>query len=246
MRVALVCIAKNEDLYIEEWIKYNSYLGFDKIFIYENDWRLNYDNEIIHKIPFDGIAKQVEAYNNFIIHHKNEWDWVAFFDVDEFLVLKQHNNIKEFLSNYNEFDGVAINWYLFGDNNQPPPTDNYSVLERFTKRGSIMRPQVKSIIKPNRIFRYDVHAPSNQRIVDTKKRAFIGELNYQMDDEIAQLNHYFTKTWKEWELKRDRGRSDIKNSDGTLSVRTDDNFQHHNTNDVEDLLALEFWKKHNP
>jgi hypothetical protein len=82
--------------------------------------------------------------------------------------------------------------------------------------------------------------------VDTKKRAFIGQLNYQMDDEIAQLNHYFTKTWKEWELKRDRGRSDIKNPDGTLSVRTDDNFQHHNTNDVEDLLALEFWKKYNP
>ena len=37
MRTALVCIAKWEDT-IEEWCNYHLKLGFDKIFIYQNDW----------------------------------------------------------------------------------------------------------------------------------------------------------------------------------------------------------------
>ena len=39
MKIALVCIAKNEDDYIEEWVNYHLKLGFSKIFIYENNWR---------------------------------------------------------------------------------------------------------------------------------------------------------------------------------------------------------------
>ena len=37
IKVALVCIAKNEDNYIQEWITYNKLIGFDDIFIYQND-----------------------------------------------------------------------------------------------------------------------------------------------------------------------------------------------------------------
>ena len=246
MRVALVCIAKNEDLYIEEWVKYYTYLGFDKIFIYENDWRCEYENDIICKIPFDGIGKQVEAYNNFITHHKNDWDWVAFFDVDEFLVLKKHDNIKQFLFNYNEFDGVGINWYLFGDNNQSAPSDNYSVLERFTKRQLNINCQIKSIIKPTRINNYCVHSPCHHAIVDTNKHKFVGPLNHNGNDDFAQINHYFTKTYEEWKLKRERGRSDMKHGNGALVQRRDEDFNIHNLNEIEDKSALEFWKKYNP
>jgi len=38
MTTALVCIAKNEDHYIEEWIAYHLKLGFDHIFIYAYNW----------------------------------------------------------------------------------------------------------------------------------------------------------------------------------------------------------------
>ena len=34
MKIALVCLAKNEDFYIDEWIKYHTKLGFDHIYIY--------------------------------------------------------------------------------------------------------------------------------------------------------------------------------------------------------------------
>ena len=92
MKVALVCIAKNEDHYIEEWVDYNLKLGFDHIFIYENDWRCSLDNPKVTKIPFDGRSKQIEAYNNFLTHSSSEYQWVAFFDVDDTFLQIAHDN----------------------------------------------------------------------------------------------------------------------------------------------------------
>jgi hypothetical protein len=57
MRVALVCISKNEDNYIDEWIKYHLKLGFDDIFVCNNDWDFNYDNPNVHITPFNGWQK---------------------------------------------------------------------------------------------------------------------------------------------------------------------------------------------
>ena len=50
MKIALVCIAKNEDNYIHEWINYHLKLEFDSIFIYENDWESNVINDKVFKI----------------------------------------------------------------------------------------------------------------------------------------------------------------------------------------------------
>ena len=57
MKVALVCIAKNEDNYIEEWVLYHKKLGFDRIFIYENDWKCNLEYPFLTKVPFPGKIK---------------------------------------------------------------------------------------------------------------------------------------------------------------------------------------------
>jgi hypothetical protein len=238
MKVALTCIAKNEDKYIEEWIQYHLYLGFDRVFVYENDWTLNLDSPFVEKIQFNGGGRQSQAYNHFLSNYKNKYDWVAFFDVDEFLVLKMHDNIKQFLFHYREFDGVGINWYLFGDNNQPMPTDNYSVLDRFTKRSKKIDKHIKCIVKTNIDSKYNIHSPINSVIVDCKKNPIAGAFNTQGDDTIAQINHYFTKTKEEWKLKRERGRAPLINV-----MRSDDDFGIHNKNEVEDLTALNFFIK---
>lgn len=238
MDVALVCIAKDEDKYIHEWMEYNLYLGFDKIFIYKNDWSFDIESPFVETIAINGRGKQEYVYNHFLKSYKDEYDWVAFFDVDEFLVLKKHTDIKTFLEDYDEFNGVGINWYLFGDNNQPKPTDDYSVLKRFTKRKHEMDPHVKCIVKPNTISHYRVHAPSSDKIADTNGRTFIGPFNPHGKDDIAQLNHYFTKTIWEWEFKKTRGRASNKKI-----PRTDKDFHAHNHNEVEDLSALNFFTK---
>ena len=41
MKVVIVAIAKMEQDYIEEWVKYHLHLGFDQIFLYDNEDVLN-------------------------------------------------------------------------------------------------------------------------------------------------------------------------------------------------------------
>jgi len=234
MRVALVCIAKNEDPYIDEWIEYNKILGFDDIFIYQNDWRWSGESENVHKLEIDGLNKQITSYNNFITTYHEEYDWAAFFDVDEFLVLKNHSNIKSFISEYDDFQSIGINWVFFGNNDQTTVNGDYSVVGRFTKRQQGVDLHVKCIIKLSPSVRMNVHSPSNQW-VDTHKRINSGSFTQIHTDDIAQINHYFCKTQEEFQLKCDRGRADSSTIQRTMSE-----FDFHNFNQLEDLSAYNF------
>ena len=235
MKIALVCIAKNEDDYIQEWIDYNKKLGFDDIFIYQNNWRCQIEESNVVKIVFDGEIMQTNAYNHFIVNNLGKYDWVAFFDVDEFLVLKKHKNIKEFINDYNEFPGIGVNWVLFGDNNLNGIIDNYSVIKRFTKRQIDVNPHIKTIVKLSNNLTMNVHCPINTPLCNTNKELFIGPFNNSKLDDIAQINHYFCKTKEEFIKKVNRGRAD------NGEIRNLSDFDGHNHNETEDLTAYNFF-----
>ena len=234
MKVALVCIAKNEDNYIQEWIDYHKKLGYDDIFIYQNNWRYQIEEPNVIKIEYDGEVRQVSAYNDFIQKNKNEYEWASFFDVDEFLVLKKHKNIKEFIQDYQDFDGIGVNWVLFGDNNLTGVTDEYSVIKRFTKRQLGVNEHIKSTIKLTDDVNMGVHAPSNKMLCNTNKELFSGSFNKNTLDDISQINHYFCKTREEFIDKINRGRADTSQKRGL------NDFDAHNINEIEDITALKF------
>jgi hypothetical protein len=242
MKVALVCIAKNEDNYIKEWVDYHTKLGFDQICIYQNDWRCSVQLDNTTIMDFDGPNRQTEAYNNFLRYWHNDYDWVAFLDVDEFLVLKKHSNVKDFIQDYQQHDVIGINWVLFGDNGLTFD-GNYNVLSRFTKRQIGVVPLVKCIsrVKPN--ISWALHNAVNVNAIDTNYKIFAGCSNENGDDSIAQINHYFCKTWDEWSAKKNRGRADLSpNSLGY--IRCDSDFEAHNANEIEDTFALDFFNSH--
>ena len=235
MKVALVCIAKNEDNYIKEWYDYHMKIGFDDIIVYQNDWECNITEPNLIKYRVDGKNKQLFCYNNFITEHQGKYDWVAFFDVDEFLVLKKHKNVKEFIKDYEDYPGIGINWVFFGDNNHNGVIDDYSVISRFIKREKKVNNHVKSIVKLTPELRMLVHNPSNTVIVDTNKCAFKSSFSPKQYDDIAQLNHYFTKTKEEFIKKVERGRADAE------FKRNYNEFNVHNINEVDDFTAHNFY-----
>ena len=55
-KIALVTLAHKDDLYIQEWIEYNLKLGFDDIFIYQNNWKWDgyKPNDKVHIYDYDG------------------------------------------------------------------------------------------------------------------------------------------------------------------------------------------------
>ena len=121
--VAICLIVKNETVYLDEWIDYHIALGFAPIFIYDNMlyediglamWYQMRDDihPYVQIIRFPAAPVQKAAYNRCIRQDAKDSTFVGLFDVDEFLVLKKHDNVVDFMEEHcNEDCGqLGINW----------------------------------------------------------------------------------------------------------------------------------------
>ena len=248
-KIALMCIAKEEDIYIQEWVDYHLKLGFDDVHIFQNDWRLDKinDDSRVHLHEYDGKTYksdepiwvkniQAKCYNEFCQKYKDEYEWVACFDVDEFLVLKKTNDVKEFIDNYIQQNCVVINWAMFGDSGQSFDPNNTSVINRFTKRKHFSS-QFKSICKLGDNVRHQIHW-SGDSWMDTNYNSGTTPFNGSGSYDVAQLNHYFTKTYDEFLDKIERGNACGGGVNGKRDVS---DFDGNNSNEVEDLFAKNFF-----
>jgi len=263
-KIALVTMAKNEDLYLQEWIDYHLKIGFDDIFIYQNNWRFENQEQKdnVHLLEWDidtpnpftdtpwTSNRIAMCYNQFGQTHYEEFEWAAFFDVDGFLVLKQTNDVKEFISQFDDVPQkqVVINLAHFGDNGHTEfDPNNASLLERFTKRWgepySHTYYQVAPFCKLHKDFTgHGVHMLHGEDWVDVdgvvgNGPSTILNRSRTVSYDKAQINHYYTKTWPEWQIKCERTRPEADSLRSSL-----DDFTSHNYNDVEDLHALNFFK----
>ncbi len=207
--VALVCIAKLEDNYIQEWINYYLKLGVDDIFIYANDWHYTNNAEKIHIIDYPGDAQQVNAYNHFIINNYLNYEYVMFFDVDEFLTLLYHNSIQDFIADFDNNNGISVNWHLFGSN-EFHMKDSFSCLKNFIRRSYYVHSLIKAILRLNKDNYMISPHHSNVPIMDTNKNYFCSHINPNGPTNVAYLNHYHYKTREEWIINRTKkGRADV-------------------------------------
>lgn len=218
MKIALVAIAKNETEYLKEWVDYNIDLGFDDIFVYQNNWRYgrtDITNKSVHLLELDGHRMQNKCYNDFIENHYSEYDFIACFDCDEFLHIKGDKPFKEWLIEYTDIPVVYITWRLFGDNGMDfVENNNYSCLKRFTKCDNKLWPLGKCIINTkitkNNIIYYNPHIvimnsqsislppyvfPDKSSIV--KPWIIRPEDMWQYSDQPAEIWHFRNKTYQE-------------------------------------------------
>jgi hypothetical protein len=253
-KIALVCVAKEEDYYLQEWIDYHLMIGFNDIHIFQNNWRFKnpIPNERVHFHEWDVNTVetnepiweknlQAKCYTDFARNYYNEYEWAAFFDVDEFLVLKEYNDVKEFINNYSNYNCLVINWAVFGDNNITEFDGiNVSVLERFTKRWDKPHTegfyQFKSICKLHKDMIHNTHWAECEW-VDTNFNVGNSAFNKSFSFEKAQLNHYYTKTYPEWVNKASKTRCDTGKVSLPVNIFNENNF-----NDVDDFYALNFFK----
>ena len=140
-KIAVCAIGKNENLYIREWVEYYKNLGINKIFLYDNNdingerfeevindyitigfveisnWRGKVKTTKNHEEQLNGKTLQGQAYKDCYYNNYRNYDWIAFFDIDEFLSIDyKYNNISEFLNDFNDYDGIKVQWRMYGDN----------------------------------------------------------------------------------------------------------------------------------
>lgn len=250
MKYLSICtIARNESLYIEEWVRYHLGMGVEHFYIYNNDPTERPMNEKLSPwvgkevtlIPFPGDTMQPAMMMHALNTYRFTTRWLASMDVDEFLVPLQTDNLQTFLKPYERYSAVCPHWRLFGSNGErtyrPLP-----VLERFRKRAAEVDRHIKSIVDPSRTFRWvTVHKYTHSTpAVDEYERP-IPETESRPEPataDIIQLNHYVTKSYEECLERRNRLRADIN-----AKHQMPEFFTGHDRNDVEDLTALNYWLK---
>ena len=255
----IVCIAKKEGDYIEEFIKYHLALGFKYIILYDNEDVPTYkqllnkynSNLLVIHLPFNNYNKPVQYIaldhfvKNFLFKVNTKITHVAHIDIDEFIVLKKHNNICDFINEYitGDCQGIGMNWKFFGSSGKTEKT-NEPVTTRFTMCEKKGNDHIKTLFKKDYFLSYnschDVKL-SKGFIKSTNKTIINGPFNTNIDFSVIQLNHYKCKTLPEFRYIRERGRADIiKNK--TPNEDIDKNFKIYDINEIEDLTAKKFYK----
>ncbi len=220
--IALCAIVKDEVRAIVEWLAYHKALGFSDIVIYDNE-SSDGTEKILQALDDAGELLRLEwphavgarpqrlAYDHMRRH--STADWIAFFDVDEFLHLRQDQSMPEFLARFgDDVNGIAVHWHAFNSGGQ----DRYRpapVIERFTEalpRDSQYNCSMKSIGRRERIAATGIHslAVSEGRYVTPSGKdvqLVNGQTLQGYDVEVAVLHHYLVKSMEEFEEKRNRG-----------------------------------------
>jgi O-antigen biosynthesis protein len=231
--IALVCIAKDEHNLVE-WCRYHRAVGFDKIFIYANDWMPAYAlPNYVTVIPIAGEVKQLFAYNDWIKRFQKFYTHAAFFDCDEFLFFANGEDVNKLVARLPERH-IAINWVMFGSKEEEGGT---GIINRFCHRSKNVNTHVKTILHLNHeSYMISPHnsnksgySPENIRVMEAHNT--LGSM------QNVFLAHYWTQDADYWERKMKRGRADT----GKRGARTKMDFVTHNciSNEVfDDRLKL--------
>lgn len=235
---ACVCvIGKNENKYVQEFINHYRNLGYNHIYIYDNNdgngekfedvLKSELNSNFVSIINYRGKLSiyyvggpQCLAYKDCYEKHKNEYDWLSFFDFDEFLEVKPHaNTIQEFLGNsrFKKCQNIKINFLYYSDNDLLY-YDSRPIQERFTTPlwNHSMNGVVKSTVRGGMKENYwktkcCVHT-SYANVTNCNAQGEIipydsGHIHRNLS--YARLKHYYTKSVEEYVKKTKRGDSFI-------------------------------------
>ena len=237
MKVLLCAIGRMENDYIREFVEYYKILGVDNICLFDN----NYDGEEDFRDVIDDYIKsgfvilkdyrnlkkcQLDAYNECYQTYGKEYDWIMFFDVDEFMFLMKDKNIKEYLARneFSDYEMIHINWLCYGDGDMLR-SDGRPLLERIptpiqmdnkTTYDFPDNYHIKSIVRGN-LERCEWSRTPHTPIIKGSVCSASGKLVVTnspfmpYDYRMAGLRHFTTKTADEYIKKIKRGFPDGTN-----------------------------------
>lgn len=220
--VCLCTIGKNENKYIREFVEYYKNYQVDKIFLYDNN-DLNGENfeDVISDYINNGYVElinyrelsnpQILSYNDCYKKNSKNYDWLIFYDIDEYIYLKDFSNIKLYLGDkrFYKCERIQLNWIFYTDNNLLY-YDNRTLAERFIERQPSARgvksggsQGIKSIVRgyKKNVRINDVHILSKKfKLCDGfGNRAKIkGIITTKSDFEYHYINHYYCKSTEEF------------------------------------------------
>ncbi|MBL4929798.1 glycosyltransferase family 2 protein [Fuscibacter oryzae] len=180
---AVLASARNEGLWLLEWVAYHRAIGFDLVFVATNDCtdgsdammaRLAEMGQIIHlpHTPPPDVPPQVAGCDLALAHPAMTGvDWLLHIDIDEFLnVTCGSGHIDDLLAVAGHgADCISLTWKMFGSDGRRLWSGG-SVLEIFARTEDHIRrrrlPLGKCLFRPDQFGQVVAHVPKSPRRKD--------------------------------------------------------------------------------
>ena len=149
--LAIVAIVKNESRYIGEWASFHYRAGVRKFYIYDNGSSDNTREVLENTLPHEALVivpwsqtmgdaryrsvihNQVLAYAHAASNFGGDYRWMAFVDVDEFMVPKKAASLVEALDTLSGCNNISLPWHMYGTSGHKTDPGG-SVLENYSFR----------------------------------------------------------------------------------------------------------------
>ena len=239
--LSVCAIFKDESLSMREWIEYHHLIGVDHFYLYNNN-STDRSVEILQPYIERGLVTlinwkmpppcQAEAYNHCKEHFYDESNWIAFIDLDEYICPRRMMNMKEWLEPYESYPSLVIYWKMFGSAGQVEHDPNRLITEQYY----IAWDRFDDIGKPIINTRFPSKKTTLKYIHDLPSTCKLFSINFTLppvnefkhfvafksnrtnlftipSDFSIQINHYVTKSYMDYFVKR-RNRGDVNNFKG--------------------------------
>ena len=232
---AIATVLRDEEHYVAEWVSFHRSVGVRHFFVYDDGstdrtlpilrdllpqaeltilpWRFGM-RDVRMGLP---LNRQVLAFAHAILNFGADYRWMAFIDVDEFILPKTGRTIEEALAGANGFPNISLPWHMFGTNGHKtrpagPVTRNYTLRARdpMSRMKNVMN--FKCIVDPCAVSEVSVHHFSTKEFGDKTANddGKVVPLDKRKSPDFyssrhLQLNHYYTRSEEEFRRKIERG-----------------------------------------
>lgn len=197
-------IVLGEDDYIRQWIKFHHRLGVDHFVIYDNSTNSNSLENVLsdyikknlvtlikwpypYRLEKSGISGQTTQQNH-SIYAFNDAMYIGLFDIDEYINLQEHYNIKDYINFIIESENIEIaNIAAFDCKSKPfhnpqnLPTRDFDFLKIFDCEEIVMTGQQKCFVVPRNVHCFSVH------MVTLSAKSLV---TYNLSPSEIYFNHY--------------------------------------------------------
>lgn len=245
-------IFQRENSWLDEWIRYHLTIGVEHFLLCNDDDDTSVSDRILQPYVDRGIVENIHVRNLYgTVREDRHWRqkdvyremikqsigrtrWLAMIDLDELILPRSCDDLRELLQDYEGHAGLGMNWALHGTSGhiKRPPTQIHHLLYRAEQSWEPNR-FVKSIVKPEKIVLdkiYDVHHfPTEGGDTVNENHEPIHWTAHDISTEKIRVNHYVLRSWQDFrEVKASRPRF---NGFGGFD---EEYFRYHDRNEVFD------------
>lgn len=265
--IGIAAVIKSEQAHAREWARFHQAAGVRRFVVYDGApgdgtaevLRAALPEAALTVIPWTQslsdvrlgreIHNQVLAYAHAAANFGADLRWMAFIDVDEFLIPTRGDSLDAALEGL-DVPGLSLPWHMFGHSGHADPPKG-GILRNYTRRArhpmSAKRGvrAFKSVVDPCQLTALRVHSADcgtpgvtwndrgeEARLADREKPGF-----YSTDR--IQLNHYYARSKSELEAKIARG-PNLKGKAGEYERKVRRTLANIESDEIEDRRAVEF------